>query len=67
MSFVDDLTCTCLRRLENDQVKPFCMSYNGRTYTIIFKWYYDNNPIDFLICEENSIIHANLNRLDQRK
>ena len=67
MSFVDYLTCTCLRRLENYQVKPFSMRYNGKEYTIIFKWYYDNNPNDFLICEENSIIHANLNRLDQRK
>ena len=43
------------------------MSYNGKAYTIIFKWQYDNNPNHFLIYEENSIIHANLNRLDQRK
>ena len=67
MSFVDYLTVTYMRKLENYQTKTFCMSDRGKDYTIIFKWYYDNNPDDFLIFVEISIVYANLNRLDQRK
>ena len=67
MSFASCLTFTCLRKLENNQLCTFCMSYKGKEYKIKFKWYYDNNPNDFIICEETSIIYANLNRLDQRK
>ena len=38
MSIAYCLTFTCLCKHENDQVKPFCMSYRGKEYTIIFKW-----------------------------
>ena len=68
MSFHDDyLLSTCLHRLENDQLSSFCLNYKGKTYTIVFEWYYDNNPNDFIICNASSIIYANLNRLNQRK
>ena len=40
-----------------------------REYLIIFKWYYDNNPNDFILMifdHAESTIYANLNRLDQK-
>ena len=67
MSFDDYFMYTCVRRFENDQLSSFCMNHKGKEYTIIFKLYYDNNPNDFIIYEGNSIIYANLNRLNIRK
>ena len=67
MSFHDNyLMATCLHRLENDQLSSFCLNYKGKKYTIVFKWYYDNIPNDFIICNASSIIYANLNRLSIR-
>ena len=51
MSIDDQLMYTCVRRLENDQLSSFLMNHKGKEYTIIFKWYYDNNPCDFIIYE----------------
>ena len=44
-----------------------CLNYKSKEYTIVFEWYYDNNPNDFIICNASWIICDNLNRLNQRK
>ena len=68
MSFHDDyLMSTQLRKLENNQFSLFCWNYKCKEYTVVFEWYYNNNPNDFIICNASSIICANLNRLNQRK